>query len=426
LMSRLETSSRRCKEEAEAMEKQFDSWKEFVSNLRLAVTDSETEKANLMKQNEEQRIVRQANIEQRERAEEEARKAVLALQDAFRDASKSLQTAMSGVNQATESLGKSPDPASIPKVNLYRPSEHRVKDGLLGQTVDWITGGSRAARRAEREYNEAQLRAGEIQKEFLRDHYEAARKRVEEARKNAAETQRIHMAILEKQRTAEEELQKASEAIIESTLDLSNLDTEKLTLTQIQDILKESLSALTYLKAQVTRIVDFYSGITLMVKDASEHACDEFLDTINTGFEDGDDEAKTIERMELHEMQKRDVQTTALRVQSYFSVIQEVSSIYVQVSRRHILPGISMIDELGLQDGPDPGENARKRQTLDDYAHTTRTEVQMVATVKQEEIRSGLWRRVRQFATQAKLLPPPTREELAQEEEDAETYYPAE
>ncbi|KAG0135297.1 hypothetical protein HOY82DRAFT_552306, partial [Tuber indicum] len=161
-----------------------------------------------------------------------------------------------------------------------------------------------------------------------------------------------------------------------------------------------------------------------MVKDASEHACDEFLDTINTGFEDGDDEVKTIERMELHEMQKRDVQTTALRVQSYFSVIQEVSSIYVQVSKRHILPGISMIDELGLQDGPDPGENARKRQTLDDYAHTTRTEVQKVATVKQEEIRSGLWRRVRQFATQAKLLPPPTREELAQEE-DAETYYPA-
>ncbi|KAG0135298.1 hypothetical protein HOY82DRAFT_577028 [Tuber indicum] len=212
------------------MEKQFDSWKEFVSNLRLAVTDSETEKANLMKQNEEQRIIRQANIEQRERAEEEARKAVLALQDAFRDASKSLQTAMSGVNQATESLGKGPDPASIPKVSLNTPSEHRVTGGLLGQTVDWITGGTRAARRAEREYNEAQLRAGEIQKEFLREHYEGARKRVEEARKNAAETQRIHMAILEKQRTAEEELQKASEAIIESTLDLSNLDTEKLTL----------------------------------------------------------------------------------------------------------------------------------------------------------------------------------------------------
>jgi len=194
---------------------------------------------------------------------------------------------------------------------------------------DFITGGTRAARRAEREYNEAQLRAGEIQKEFLKDHYEAARKRVEEARKNATETQRIHMAIVEKQRAAEEELQKASAAIIESTLDLGNLDTEKLTLVrlpkrvlknflartfltwnthrqiQIQDILKESLKALTYLKAQVTRIVDFYSSITLMVRDASEHACDEFLETINMGLEDGGDESKTIERMELHEMQKR-------------------------------------------------------------------------------------------------------------------------
>ncbi|KAG0637041.1 hypothetical protein HOY80DRAFT_303693 [Tuber brumale] len=301
-MGRLETSSRRCKEEAEAMEKQFESWKEFVSNLRLAVTDSETEKANLMKQNEEQRIARRANIEQRERAEEEARKAVSALQDAFKEASKSLQTAMSGVSQATESLGEGPDPALVPKVNLSKP---KVEGGLWGQALDFITGGTRAARQAEREYNEAQLRAGEMQKAFLKDHYEAARKRVEEARKNAAETQRIHMAILEKQRAAEEEFQKASEAIIESTLDLSSLDTEKLTLTQIQDILKESLRALTYLKAQVTRIVDFYSSITLMVKDASEHACDEFLETINAGLEDGDDEAKTIERMELHEMQKR-------------------------------------------------------------------------------------------------------------------------
>jgi len=38
-----------------------------------------------------------------------------------------------------------------------------------------------------------------------------------------------------------------------------------------------------------------------------------------------------------------------------------------------------MIDELGLQDGPDPEESARKRQALDDYAYTTRTEVRVVA-----------------------------------------------
>ncbi|CUS10672.1 unnamed protein product [Tuber aestivum] len=408
------------------MEKRFESWKEFVLNLRLAVTDSETEKANLMKQNEEQRAAREAGIAQRKRAEEEARKAVSVLQDAFRDARESLQTAMSGVNRATESFGKPPDPESIPKFELKKPDKHRVEGGVVGQVFDFLTGGTRAARQAEREYNEAQLRAGEIRKDFLKDHYEAARKRVEEARKNAAETQRIHMAIVEKQRAVEEDLQRASEAIIESTLDLGNLDTEKLTLAQIQDILKDSLKALTYLKSQVTRIVDFYSGITLMVKDASEHACDDFIETINLGLEDGGDETKTIERMELHEMQKRDVQTTALRVQSYFSVIQEVSSIYVQVSKRHILPGISMIDELGLQDGPDPGESARKRQTLDDYAYNTKKEVRMVATAKQEEIKSGLWRRVRQFATQAKLLPPPTPEELALEEEEAETFYPAE
>ena len=42
---------------------------------------------------------------------------------------------------------------------------------------------------------------------------------------------------------------------------------------------------------------------------------------------------------------------------------------------------------------------------------------------KQQEIKSSLWRRVRGFATQAKLLPPPTPEESAQEEE---TFYPAE
>jgi len=41
-MSRLEKSSNRCKEEAEAMEKQFETWKEFVLNLHLAVTDSES------------------------------------------------------------------------------------------------------------------------------------------------------------------------------------------------------------------------------------------------------------------------------------------------------------------------------------------------------------------------------------------------
>lgn len=87
------------------------------------------EKANLMKQNEEQRAAREASIAQRERAEEEARKAVSALQDAFEDARKSLQTAMSGVNQATESLGKAPDPESMPKISLNQPSKHGMYSG---------------------------------------------------------------------------------------------------------------------------------------------------------------------------------------------------------------------------------------------------------------------------------------------------------
>ena len=74
------------------------------------------------------------------------------------------------------------------------------------------------------------------------------------------------------------------------------------------------------------------------------------------------------------------MQSTALRVQGYFSVIQEVSSIYVQVSKRHILPGISMINELGLQDGPEKGEKARKKQALEDYVRTTKNEVRLEAT----------------------------------------------
>ena len=80
----------------------------------------------MIKQNEEQRAAREAGIAQRERAEEEARKAVLALRDAFEDARKSLQTAMSGVNQATEDLGKGPDPESIPKISLNKPSKHSM------------------------------------------------------------------------------------------------------------------------------------------------------------------------------------------------------------------------------------------------------------------------------------------------------------
>ena len=42
-----------------------------------------------------------------------------------------------------------------------------------------------------------------------------------------------------------------------------------------------------------------------MVEDASEYACGEFLETINIGLEAVGDETSTIERMELHEMQKR-------------------------------------------------------------------------------------------------------------------------
>lgn len=67
----------------------------------------------------------------------------------------------------------------------------------------------------------------------------------------------------------------------------------------------------------------------------------------------------------------------SLSIQCYFSVICEISTTYVQVSKEHIMPGINLIDELSLE--RDQPYNMRVRR-LETWGTDSRSKIENVAS----------------------------------------------
>ena len=69
-------------------------------------------------------------------------------------------------------------------------------------------------------------------------------------------------------------------------------------------------------------------------------------------------------------------------VRGYFSVVFDIAKVYTEVSRKHIMPGMNLVDRLGLTDPADPdyaNELEREKVALRDYSSKAMVEIQELA-----------------------------------------------
>ncbi|OCK74180.1 hypothetical protein K432DRAFT_430181 [Lepidopterella palustris CBS 459.81] len=211
---------------------------------------------------------------------------------------------------------------------------------------------------------------------------------------------------------AEENYTKSTERLLESTAKLSeiqstlrNLDAQKATFKEIKGVLRASIKALTELKDHITRMVQFFQGISNMVEFAANYRCTRLIDSINGGIK-GDE--YRIGDITYTELQKQNLLVATLMVRAHFSVIFDMAKVYCDVSREHIMPGISIMDRLGLLNDADNDRTSleKKRAILEGYAQSAMLRVQEIAKEKQAAFKERMSQRIAQIGETTKALPP--------------------
>ncbi|MCJ1403032.1 hypothetical protein MMC11_006254 [Xylographa trunciseda] len=175
---------------------------------------------------------------------------------------------------------------------------------------------------------------------------------------------------------------------------------------EIRGVLRASIRALSDLKAQISAILQFFQGVSAMVEFVVENPCKRLLDTLHSGIEG---EGHQIAGISYTEFQKQTLLTSTLMVRGYFSVVFDIAKVYTEVSRKHIMPGMNLMDRLGLTDPADPDyatELERKKIALRDYSSKAMADIQELAGRRQFELKARLSQKIEKIADTTKFLPP--------------------
>lgn len=73
---------------------------------------------------------------------------------------------------------------------------------------------------------------------------------------------------------------------------------------------------------------------------------------------------------------------TIFMIRGYFDVVSEVSRLYVEISREHIMPGVNLIAKLGLTQASNDSENAEtvpRNEMLEKYTAGAVSEIKKLA-----------------------------------------------
>ncbi|KAH7057119.1 hypothetical protein B0J12DRAFT_774786 [Macrophomina phaseolina] len=285
--------------------------------------------------------------------------------------------------------------SSTPTAPLPRASWHRRIASLQARTASLI------ARKDSMAGLAAGAHAPRLQNNHNHNHHRASnagptnpsilRTQLDRASAAYAST----AAALSAQRTAHD----AAVARLHHNLSLINsirasigtLQASSLTLDAIIRILRASIAALAGLKAQITHLLRFFQGIAGMVEFAARGPCRDLLSTLSSAtLQDGETTAAaSLAGVTYPDFQKQLLLNTALMIRGYFGVVHEIARLYVRISREYIVPGVDLVDGLGLsqsqQGGGDDVTHQRTRQ-LQEYQRGAVHAIRALAEEKQRAL----------------------------------------
>jgi len=182
-------------------------------------------------------------------------------------------------------------------------------------------------------------------------------------------------------RRAQDEEQKAKKKLHEASMRAERLQNEHITLKDIKRILQGCLTALAELNAQLAALSSFFRQVHDFIKHIYEQRVSDFIEIAGAVTESPD----TGGMDEMVDELKYD--TTSIWI--YYAAAFELATMYVDVSKKHIIPGIEMLGRLSARENSKRDIPA-KNEMIRTYTMGALSEIRKIADKRQEELKEAL------------------------------------
>lgn len=192
---------------------------------------------------------------------------------------------------------------------------------------------------------------------------------------------------------------KMATAMAEVEARLKRLKDAGQTLDEIKTILRDSISVLVDLSIQVGRVEQFFTMLTTVIDEVVMPRAE----TFNKEMDKAGRRATRDGALKVDDISKQVIYTSTLQLKAYFSLLEDIASMYTRVHREYIIEGIELCATLSK------GASSNKplpevQERLSKYTEESAKAVSKLVEEKQQEILKGLRDRARIAAEGVQLL----------------------
>ncbi|KAL2163035.1 hypothetical protein VTH06DRAFT_6871 [Thermothelomyces fergusii] len=219
-----------------------------------------------------------------------------------------------------------------------------------------------------------------------------------EAAKNRLQTTQAHLE------STQATYMKASQLLVEQQGKLAEIQAEE----EIKEVLRHCIALMVQLKAQITNLCLFFGCLSQTIEAAVDHTVTPFIKWIsNATMGDG----KKVGCYTLTDLTRTTIYHSAITIRAYFGVFHDIASMWVDLSQDYIMPGVNMVEQLGLHDGngkdkSDADALRAKVARLEKWSHDSMKSIHDISRQKREEMLDTMQERIDRIKSVIKELPP--------------------
>ncbi|KAH0382989.1 hypothetical protein KCU92_g5714, partial [Aureobasidium melanogenum] len=138
--------------------------------------------------------------------------------------------------------------------------------------------------------------------------------------------------------------------VVEIETKMHRLNAGTLRLSDIIKILRASICALSGLKSQITDLLRYFSRLSDLVERQAGNSAEKLLATLDDHMTVNglNGHSRDLSRAVLSNVNREIVKRQTIMIRANFSVIRETAVTYTKVSHDYVMPGLDLVEKLGL------------------------------------------------------------------------------
>ena len=190
--------------------------------------------------------------------------------------------------------------------------------------------------------------------------------------------------------------------------EMKGLDLKKVDMEQIKQTLVKGVKALAELREQWGKMVEFFQMLSNIVKCCLNTSLKSFVETSQNRLAQTESSMSAVMRDTIFEQ--------AFQANQIAYVVNSISSVYVEVSHKHLMERITCLGKLiALDPVSDEHEIRIKRQELNQGCDEAQKAISKIASEKKKEMTEAIDQRIKRIEREVEALLPPISESEVKE-----------